>query len=149
MTDQEWRDEAKALKNTLLRHIDILQGFSERAFQFIPGFTARLEAEEIFERLLTGIETLSSEKDNLVTENKELRLAMEKIYYDAGIIDQFCAGAMERFPHLQKRYEVCKKFLYSLNHMDWWLSSPKYRVPWLLISCNLTFKVLDIFTVVI
>jgi len=109
MTDQEWRDEAKALKNTLLRHIDILQGFSERAFQFIPGFTARLEAEEIFERLLTGIETLSSEKDNLVTENRELRLAMEKIYHDAGIIDRFCADAMERFPHLQKRYEVCKK----------------------------------------
>jgi hypothetical protein len=149
MSDQEWRDEAKTLKNTLLRHIDIIQGFSERAFQFIPGFTARLEAEEIFERLLSGIETLSGEKDNLVTENKELRLAKEKIYYDADIIDRFCACAMECFPHLQKRYEVCRFFLYSLNYMDWWPCSPKYRVSCLWISCTLTLKVLDIFTVAI
>jgi hypothetical protein len=62
---------------------------------------------------------LSSEKDNLVAENKELHSAREKIYYDAGIIDRLCAGAMERLPHLQKRYEVCKTFLYPLNHMDW------------------------------
>jgi hypothetical protein len=107
MTEDEWQYEAKTLKNTLLHHRDVVERFAENAFKFIPGFNARIETKELFEHILLGIEELSIKKDDLITKNKDLHSAIEKKSYNKSIIEEFCAGTMQWFPHLQTKYEVC------------------------------------------
>jgi hypothetical protein len=111
MTDEEWRDEAKAFRNTLLRHIEVVERFAEQALKHIPasaGLTTRIEAEELFDRIQEGIEELSRKKDSLAAENKDLHLVIAKKDNDKYNTEWFCAAAMQWFPHLQKKYEVCK-----------------------------------------
>jgi hypothetical protein len=112
MTDDEWRDEAKALRNKLLAHIEVLERFAEQALKQIPAgaefTTTRIEAKELFDRIQEGIGELSRKKDSLVAENKGLQLAIAKKDNDKYNTEWFCAAAMQWFPHLQKKYEVCK-----------------------------------------
>lgn len=108
MTDEEWRDEAKAFRNTLLRHIEVVERFAEQALKHIPagaGLTTRIEAEELFDRIQEGIEELSRKKDSLVAENKDLQLAIAKKDNDKYNTEWLCAAAMQWLPHLQKKYE--------------------------------------------
>jgi hypothetical protein len=81
MTEDEWRNEAKILHNTLVQHREIIERFAKEVFRYVPGFTARVEAveaEELFDRISEGIEELSMKKDALAAENKDLHLAIVK-----------------------------------------------------------------------
>ena len=43
MTEDEWR-------NTFMQHREILEGFAKKVFQYVPGITGMVEAEEVFDR---------------------------------------------------------------------------------------------------
>jgi hypothetical protein len=101
-----------------LHHKHVVEKFSGQVFEFIPGFTARVEAEELFDRILDGIKGLSIKKDNLIAENRDLHLAIAKKSKDKHDIEGFCAAAGQWFPQLQKKYEVCKVFLSSYPRMN-------------------------------
>jgi hypothetical protein len=131
VTEDEWRNEAKILHNILVRHREIMERFIKRVHQCVPRFSAAVEAEELFDRISEGIEDLSMKKDALAAENKDLHLAIEKKCNEKHNTEAFCAAAMQRFPNLQKKYEVRNDnftFYYQciLSALDR-LSDPLYR----------------------
>lgn len=108
MTEDEWRNEAKILHNILVRHREIMERFIKRVHQCVPRFSTAVETETFFDRLSEGIEDLSRKKDALAAENKDLHLDIVKKCNEKHSTDAFCAAAMQWFPNLQKKYEVCK-----------------------------------------
>jgi hypothetical protein len=85
----------------------VIDTFAKQIFNYIPGFTGGFEAEEFLDRILVDIAELSMKKATLAAE-KDLHLAIAKKSNDKHNTEGFCAAAMQWFPNLQKKYEVCK-----------------------------------------
>jgi hypothetical protein len=51
MTEVEWRNEAKTLRDILLRHKEVVERFAGQVLKYVPGLPPRIEAEELFDSL--------------------------------------------------------------------------------------------------
>jgi hypothetical protein len=99
----------------------VIDTFVKQIFKYIPGFTGGFEAEKFLDRILVDIAELSMKKATLAAENKDLHLAIAKKSNDKHNTEGFCAAAMQWFPNLRKKYEVCKDtFTSTLSVFFYW-----------------------------